>query len=381
MQPQGMGGRMRRGVCVWMLLVLIGRGAAQTMRDLCPSGGIVPRTADFAPQGLILTYFDSAALWVYDIADNVRYPLPDTVPCVGNCRLSPDARTITYLNPQTMGYIRMNLNGTERTPVMIGAADILWSQGGGWLIWTPDHRAYLQAADGLTRQPLPSHNMVSIQPNGHWGIWLGRLDGQFMRYLIPLDTVTQADTLTQPLPLTLDTPYFNASAWSPDGQWLAYATQPLGSIGAELAIVALDGSAPQLLTTFAQSVGAVRLDGATPASLAWSPDSTRVAYWVVPLDGAAPDATTAAAVLHITDITTRETVRYCGFSTTEHTPNPPHIVWSPDGTHVAFGGNVAGDNKGYLLLALEAASGTLTELSDGIFPALGAPDVLAWGIG
>ena len=30
-------------------------------------------------------------------------------------------------------------------------------------------------------------------------------------------------------------------------------------------------------------------------------------------------------------------------------------VWSPDGTHLAFGGNIPGDDLGYLLLALDTA--------------------------
>ncbi|MDQ7036624.1 MAG: hypothetical protein Q9P01_17875 [Anaerolineae bacterium] len=64
---------------------------------------------------------------------------------------------------------------------------------------------------------------------------------------------------------------------------------------------------------------------------------------------------------------------------TDHTPNTPRLVWSPDGTHIAFAGNVRGDNKGTLLLALNIETGIFTELSDGIFPAMGQADVYAWG--
>jgi hypothetical protein len=71
---------------------------------------------------------------------------------------------------------------------------------------------------------------------------------------------------------------------------------------------------------------------------------------------------------------------YCGYSTDEHTPNPPRLVWSPDGTQLAFGGNVPGDNQGYLLLTLDTTSGVFTQLSNGIYPAFGVPDVVAWGL-
>jgi len=56
------------------------------------------------------------------------------------------------------------------------------------------------------------------------------------------------------------------------------------------------------------------------------------------------------------------------------------LIWSPDGTHIAFGGNIPGDDKGYLLLALDTETGIFTELSNGIFPALGTSDVIAWGL-
>jgi hypothetical protein len=71
---------------------------------------------------------------------------------------------------------------------------------------------------------------------------------------------------------------------------------------------------------------------------------------------------------------------YCGYSTTEHTPNPPRLIWSPDSTHLAFGGNVPADDKGYLLLALDTTTGIFTELSNGLFPALGTADPVAWGL-
>ena len=58
----------------------------------------------------------------------------------------------------------------------------------------------------------------------------------------------------------------------------------------------------------------------------------------------------------------------------------PRLQWSPDGTHLAFGGNIPADDKGYLLLSLDTDSGVVTELSDGIFPVVGTADVIAWGV-
>jgi len=54
-------------------------------------------------------------------------------------------------------------------------------------------------------------------------------------------------------------------------------------------------------------------------------------------------------------------------------------VWSPDGTHIAFGGTVPNDTRGYQLLAMDVASGAISSLSIGLVAALGNADVIAWG--
>lgn len=373
---------MRRTGLALILVVVVAIGRAQSVVERCPAEGIVLRAADFSPQGIILTYFDGAALWVYDIARATRYPLPETTPCVSNCRLSPDARWITYLNPRTQGYMKMRLDGTQRTPIMDIATDVIWAANGELLVWTPDHRAFYQPEGGTVEQRrfLPTEGVVTIM--GDWAIQIAPTAEDFLRYLVNLNLMQQPEAFVQPLLLTADTPYFNAAAWSPDGLYLAFVLRAepdaAGLRGAELALVPLD--APQIvpLTTFS-AAGAVRINGASPSSLSWSPDSRKVAYWVLPMNTSDPAAVTGQAFLHVTDVYTRETVRYCGFSTSEHTPNPPMLVWSPDSSHIAFGGNVEGDGRGYLLLALNVETGQFTELSDGIFPALGQPDVLAWG--
>jgi hypothetical protein len=85
-------------------------------------------------------------------------------------------------------------------------------------------------------------------------------------------------------------------------------------------------------------------------------------------------------MIHVVDLDSGVTRSYCGFTTTEHTPDPPLLHWSPDGTHLAFSGNIPSDDKGYLLLALNLENGVFTELSNGIYPVLGSADVVAWGL-
>jgi Tol biopolymer transport system component len=114
--------------------------------------------------------------------------------------------------------------------------------------------------------------------------------------------------------------------------------------------------------------------------LSWSPDGTRIAFWVIELLGADILTQTGVATIHVLDVVTENITSYCGFVTNEHTPNPPRLIWSPDSTHIAFAGNVPGDERGYLLLALNIETGVFTELSEGVFPILGGTDLIAWGL-
>lgn len=353
--------------------------AQTSITEICPGSGIQARPTEFAPGGIILTAFDGAALWVYDIDRDTRYPLPETRPCAAGCRLSPDARWLLYVDPNTTIYSKMRLDGTERTPLFADAADVQWWTLDTFLVWTPDHLAYLQkeGADPATREYLPVGSALSVQPGGRWGVILENRDGHFFRILANFLDSTQ-------IPLAPDIPYFNADAWSVNGQWLAYvgrgAFDETAQInGAELFLTAPGSAIPQQVTYFSATYGAVRIGGYYPASVYWSPDHSKIAFWVIPLTGSDPAVNTGSATVHVVDINTRQITHYCEFSTDEHTPNPPRLVWAPDSSHIAFAGNVPGDEKGYLLLALNITTGIITELSDGIFPAPGIPDVVAWG--
>lgn len=376
---------------VFMLLLLslftqAAPGTAQSMtEEICPAQSFQARGPEFEPGGIILTTFDGAALWIYDIELATRYPLPETVPCSTNCHLSPDARWFAYMNPQTSAFMRMRLDGTQRSVLATDAADVMWWNADTLLVWTPDQRAYLRPENGegsLTREYLDSRGVLSIQPGGRWGVRLQENEGIFRRVLVDL---SREDTSPASAILTPDTPYFSAMSWSGDGAWLAYIGRgPLDEArqiqGAELYLIRPGDAIAQQMSRFSGEVGAVRIDGRAPGSLSWSPASNRIAFWVTPLTGPNIETDTQASSIHVLDVASGRITRYCGYTTTENTPNPPRLIWSPDGTHLALGGNLPGDDKGYLLLALNLETGVFTELSDGIFPAMGAADVTAWGL-
>lgn len=75
-------------------------------------------------------------------------------------------------------------------------------------------------------------------------------------------------------PLT-QTPAANdsAPAWSPDGAYIAYVSDESGAT--EIYVAAVDGGAPERLTS----------DGRTKGAPAWSPDGRQVAYWSREADG------------------------------------------------------------------------------------------------
>ncbi|MBL8120926.1 MAG: hypothetical protein JNJ78_25700, partial [Anaerolineae bacterium] len=100
----------------------------------------------------------------------------------------------------------------------------------------------------------------------------------------------------------------------------------------------------------------------------------------IPLNGADPETNAGEGQIHVLDIANGTLRSYCDFKTMEHTPSPARLIWSPDSTHLALGGNVPGDDKGYLLLALNIETGVFTALSEGIFPTLGGANPIAWGL-
>jgi hypothetical protein len=350
---------------------------------MCPAAGIQQGGAGFEPTGIILTSFDRTGIWVYQVDGARRYPLPETRPCDGNCRLSPDARWLTYFNDETNAYNRMHLDGSERTYISAYASDIEWWTDNIYLIWTPGHNAYLMPEGSDQRTTLDVNQVVSIQPGGYWGVSVQPTETGFSRSLINLDP-NMDSVPAQTIELGEDRLYFDAAAWSPSGDMLAFVAPVLSNsgelLGSEIYGISPDQSSPEQWTNFSNDYGLVRINGLAAGELSWSPDGSRIAFWVIQMLSNNPQGNLGNAILHVLDVPTRTVTTYCDYATTEHTPNPPRLRWSPDGTHIAFAGNIPADERGYLLLVLDTTTGVYTELSEGIYPALGAPNVIAWGL-
>ncbi len=377
--------------CFWLigatlvLVLLFSRQTARAQTDItkvCPSTGIEDRAGTFTPGGIILTTFDKSAIWVYNIDSGRRYPLPDTAPCGSNCNLSPDKTWITFFNDPTNTFNIMHLDGTGRALVSLNAAEVRWWNPTTYLIWTPAKQVYLQTIGTDEREYLDAHNVISVQPGGRYGLQVTPKDDFFERSLVNLQLRGLQGVSDNPVDLGADKAYFDAQSWSPDGQWLAYVAPVRmdgGQVSSEIFAIQPGDDAPTQWTHLTAAYGAERINGVAVGELSWSPDGKRIAFWMTPITGADVTANLGQAVIHILDVGTGAVTAYCGYSTSNQTPNPPRLVWSPDGTTLAFGGDVPGDSSGYHLLAMDVSSGAITSLSVGIVPVFGSPDVVAWG--
>ena len=353
---------------------------AQTVvEQICPSRGIQQGTANFEPSGIIVASFDKSSLWVYDIERATRYPLPDTVPCTSNCRLSPDATWLTYYNAADDTISMMRLNGTGRRSLARRAIDVEWWSYDKLLVWTTIKGAYIQVLDDPTiREELEVESVLKVQPAGYWGLRYTQVADVFQYQLVNLQDMSQF------VPLSLNRSFNNNASWSPDGRWLAYVGEgPLdasvGVAGGEIFAISPDNLVIEQWSFLSANYGAVRINGHDISGLSWSPDGRKIAFWVMEIFGSNVEGNVGQATIHILDVDTKEIRSYCGYGTEEHTPNPPSLVWSPDSSHLAFAGNIPGDEKGYLLLAMDIETGNMTEFSDGVYPNYGSPNVIAWG--
>src|SRR5690606_24146669 len=101
------------------------------------------------------------------------------------------------------------------------AADIEWWSEDTLLIWTPEHRAYLQKIATGEREELDVRGVNSIQPGGYWGIVLEQVEDRFTRSLLNLELRDLPGIAQQQISLGDVVPFFSAASWSPNGEWLA----------------------------------------------------------------------------------------------------------------------------------------------------------------
>ena len=368
------------GALIWGLAHSESVMADSTITFICPTSEALPRAAEFDSRGVILTSFDGAAIWAYDIDRDARYPLPNTAPCGGNCNLSRDYQWITYHDALTGGIGKMRLNGSYQTPLARNAMEVDWWSNDTLVIWTSNHELMLRPENVTAATFVAAPGLTSVQPGGYWATSMRRRGDTFEIVLLNLQDY---ESVLDPIVLTPFESYFRDSAWAPNGEMLAFVRPlegPNNYMGAELFTIRPGEQVPQQATNFTQLYGMVRINGHAPSGIAWSPDSARVAIWVTPLNGPDPINDAGDAVVHVIDIATGNLNVYCGFSTGDHTPNPPRLVWSPDGAYLAFSENIPDDDKPNLLIVLNIETGVFTELSSGVFPALGRPDVIAWGL-
>lgn len=343
---------------------------------ICPALPLASGPSPDTPGGLILTAFDGSALWVYDTARGGRYPLSDTRPCAGACRLSPDGLELLYLYDGTNAYNRMRLDGAVRDMVVAYASQVEWWGPDTFLVYTPGHTVYLLNSTTDEREDLPSTGVVSVQPSGRFALVITESGGQIVRAL--RDLTAPPNSPLGDLPLAPDRLYYDASAWSPDGAWLAFVA-PVGASSSELFGIQPGMLAPEQWTNLTSGSGPVRINGQAVGELSWSPDGARLAFWVTPLNGDAADAPTAPAVIHILDRESGTVTPMCGYATAQHTPNPPRLVWSPDGSYLAFADDVPGAAKG-TLITLNTATGEYRALTSGVAAVAGPPNLIAWGL-
>lgn len=379
-------------------LALPAQAQASPVREVCPVLPDSQSTKTLESPGVLLTSFGTAgaverepeaqvstagdaSLWACFASNGQCVPLLDTLACGASCHLSPDSMWLTYLNVTTRAYNRMRLNGSERQTLVENTGDLQWYSQDTYVLWTPGHRTYLLQSDGA-RTPLAAGGLVSIQPEGGWALSIVAGDSPDAPALRHLVRVLPDDAAADPIVLGVDEPFFNNSAWSAAGDFAYVAPVPTDD-GPTAELYWLDMSAappqPARLTDLASLYGRVRIDGLANGNLAWSPEGTRIAFWVTPLDRTGSTRNQHAR-LHIVDVATGALTALCEPALVDHTPQTPNLVWSPDGRYVAFAGNLPDPPIIYTLFAYDTQTEELLRLHENVYAYNGRADVYGWGL-
>lgn len=379
---------------ILLSLVLLSLFPASAQEDsdisaICPELTLQNRWEGFDGGGIILTSFDGYSMWTYDVTNNIRYALEDVPACGTNCHLSLDGSWVTYLRVTRGDFIRtaygkMRLDGSERTLLVESVAEVEWWSDNALLVWDRNHaNAYLQSENGWRFETLDVRGVTSVQPSGYWGLYIGAQGDRFFRTLLNLRTRNRPTDEQKRVDLGENLRYFNAGSWSSDGRRYAFImpmTQPNNTISSELFLFNPNTQVIEQVTWLTDIYGTIRINGLNPSELSWSPDNTKLAFWVIPLGEDSPEAPTQKGKLHILDVESGEITQYCAYESEINTPNPPKLRWSPDAVYVAFGGNPPNDERGALLMALHTQTGVAHVLSAGLANTFGNTDVLAWGV-
>ena len=297
------------GIAVFVAAVWVVTGAGSTDRTQTPvvPGGGVTRPAETGPTEHVGAV--PKPDYLFDLDTGERTPLPESIvgteDLTAGYAVSPDGSEVAYYGGAEDGSVQVfvaNLDWTDvRQITSNGSAAVIWSGSPGW---SPDGTkiAYvghvhgdvsrkgfvIDLASGVTTQvTFETREVESVQfsPDGSSILYTAsELPNGVGRRAIRIVPVTgvQASTLETGTHTRDDWPIPADAQLSPDRSLLSYICAP----GPDLCLANADGSDTRVLASADDAIMSAR----------WSPDGTRIAYWVFhPLDVWVVDVATGEA--------------------------------------------------------------------------------------